>query len=264
MRRLAADAVPDLDVYREMLTESGATGPRSSSSPSSAKKRRRLDESLPSPSTTKTPTSTSLPTRALTVPSTSRPALPVVTAKKSVGKEVQASTLGGSDDADADDGDDNNVDNDENDQDDSSSSDDSDTSVDWEDVDLSAASANNPHANPPSSYIFFSNEGWANNNNNSQFAVPVYKPKEVAKPVPLEVVLDESSSSKNKLNGAQARRKVTSIDRKIRLEGHKLHLLCLIAHVHRRNKWCSDPEVIVSSIKSRNISYGNTIIVQAS
>lgn len=39
------------------------------------------------------------------------------------------------------------------------------------------------------------------------------------------------------------RRAITSVDRKRRLDIHKMHLLCLLYHVHRRNAWCNDARV---------------------
>lgn len=40
------------------------------------------------------------------------------------------------------------------------------------------------------------------------------------------------------------RRKVVSKAEKIlRLEAHKMHVLCLLAHLDRRNEWCNDDEV---------------------
>ncbi|KAL1604414.1 hypothetical protein SLS59_004212 [Nothophoma quercina] len=39
------------------------------------------------------------------------------------------------------------------------------------------------------------------------------------------------------------RRAITSVDRKRRLDIHKMHVLCLLYHVHRRNAWCNDPRV---------------------
>ncbi|KAF1912679.1 hypothetical protein BDU57DRAFT_374503 [Ampelomyces quisqualis] len=39
------------------------------------------------------------------------------------------------------------------------------------------------------------------------------------------------------------RRAITSVDKKKRLEIHKLHVLCLLYHVHRRNAWCNDLRV---------------------
>ncbi|KAF1845523.1 Rad4-domain-containing protein [Cucurbitaria berberidis CBS 394.84] len=39
------------------------------------------------------------------------------------------------------------------------------------------------------------------------------------------------------------RRAITSVDKKRRLDIHKMHLLCLLYHVHRRNAWCNDRRV---------------------
>lgn len=40
------------------------------------------------------------------------------------------------------------------------------------------------------------------------------------------------------------RRKVVSKAEKVlRLEAHKMHILCLLAHLDRRNRWCNDEEV---------------------
>lgn len=48
-----------------------------------------------------------------------------------------------------------------------------------------------------------------------------------------------------KVSKASLRKVVTSEDRKQRLLVHKLHILCLIAHVHLRNSWCNDLETKV-------------------
>jgi xeroderma pigmentosum group C-complementing protein len=39
------------------------------------------------------------------------------------------------------------------------------------------------------------------------------------------------------------RRAITSVDKKKRLDIHKMHVLCLLYHVYRRNVWCSDLRV---------------------
>ena len=39
------------------------------------------------------------------------------------------------------------------------------------------------------------------------------------------------------------RKGITSAERKLRLDIHKLHILCLLYHVHRRNIWCNDEKV---------------------
>lgn len=88
-------------------------------------------------------------------------------------------------------------------------SDDDDNEVDWEDVDLTT--------------------------------VTVLEPK-LAESAVLEVTLNDPSEMKR---STIERRKITAVDRKIRLEVHKLHLLCLMAHVSRRNRWCNNKQVQV-------------------
>ncbi|KAH5433832.1 hypothetical protein HBI44_034090 [Parastagonospora nodorum] len=39
------------------------------------------------------------------------------------------------------------------------------------------------------------------------------------------------------------RRAITSVDKKKRLDIHKMHVLCLLYHVYRRNAWCNDLRV---------------------
>ncbi|KAL6702925.1 hypothetical protein ACN47E_000826 [Coniothyrium glycines] len=39
------------------------------------------------------------------------------------------------------------------------------------------------------------------------------------------------------------RRAITSVDKRLRLDIHKMHILCLLYHVHRRNAWCNDRRV---------------------
>jgi xeroderma pigmentosum group C-complementing protein len=49
----------------------------------------------------------------------------------------------------------------------------------------------------------------------------------------------EETGSKRKVR----RRAITSVDKKRRLDIHKMHVLCLLYHVHRRNAWCNDRRV---------------------
>ena len=39
------------------------------------------------------------------------------------------------------------------------------------------------------------------------------------------------------------RKAVTKVEKSVRLETHKLHLLCLLSYLSRRNTWCNDTEV---------------------
>jgi xeroderma pigmentosum group C-complementing protein len=42
---------------------------------------------------------------------------------------------------------------------------------------------------------------------------------------------------------APRRKAITQADKVLRLEIHKLHILCLLSHVDRRNEWCNDSAV---------------------
>lgn len=65
---------------------------------------------------------------------------------------------------------------------------------------------------------------------------------------PLQITLDKPTETRKTL---VARRKpVSAAEKKLRLDVHKVHLLCLLSHVQRRNLWCNDDEVQVSSIVS--------------
>lgn len=88
---------------------------------------------------------------------------------------------------------------------------DDDEDVDWEDVDLTAVSESNRMEEGESRI--------------------------------LEVTLNDPNQ---KSKSQSEKRRVTAVDRKIRLEAHKLHLLCLLAHVSRRNIWCNNSEVQVN------------------
>ena len=58
----------------------------------------------------------------------------------------------------------------------------------------------------------------------------------------LDLVLSEVNQKATR--SAQVRRKpITSTEKKLRLEIHKMHLCSLLAHVHLRNHWCNDESV---------------------
>ena len=60
----------------------------------------------------------------------------------------------------------------------------------------------------------------------------------------LSLVLEDAEPKG--VNGpVQKRRVITSTERKLRLEIHKMHLILLLHHVHLRNHWCNDIEVQV-------------------
>ncbi|KAK2627784.1 hypothetical protein QTJ16_002430 [Diplocarpon rosae] len=56
----------------------------------------------------------------------------------------------------------------------------------------------------------------------------------------LELTITKRPAAKST---ASRRRPVTKIDKIDRLLKHKMHVLCLLSHVDRRNEWCNDSEV---------------------
>jgi xeroderma pigmentosum group C-complementing protein len=42
---------------------------------------------------------------------------------------------------------------------------------------------------------------------------------------------------------ADRRKAISREEKERRIEAHKVHLVCLLAHVEIRNRWCNDPEV---------------------
>ena len=61
----------------------------------------------------------------------------------------------------------------------------------------------------------------------------------------LDLVLGETAEIKQDHRQQSRRRPATLAERKVKLEVHKMHVLCLLAHVHLRNHWCNDEEVHV-------------------
>ncbi|KAL4997897.1 hypothetical protein BDV10DRAFT_194732 [Aspergillus recurvatus] len=57
---------------------------------------------------------------------------------------------------------------------------------------------------------------------------------------PLQITLGQHDDRKQR---AVRRKPVTAAEKKLRLDVHKTHLLCLLCHVQRRNLWCNDEEV---------------------
>ncbi|KAL6233135.1 hypothetical protein BDW75DRAFT_232235 [Aspergillus navahoensis] len=57
---------------------------------------------------------------------------------------------------------------------------------------------------------------------------------------PLRITLGQQEVRKRKV---VRHRPVTAAEKKLRLDVHKTHLLCLLCHVQRRNLWCNDEEV---------------------
>ncbi|KAL8992264.1 MAG: hypothetical protein Q9188_007626 [Gyalolechia gomerana] len=59
----------------------------------------------------------------------------------------------------------------------------------------------------------------------------------------LELFLDGDENKDREATAAARRKPLTAAERKLRLEIHKVHLLCLLSHVHLRNHWCNDQNV---------------------
>lgn len=60
----------------------------------------------------------------------------------------------------------------------------------------------------------------------------------------LDLILDDAAPSTTKRAGTRVK-SLTAAERRLRLELHKMHLLCLLSHVELRNEWCSDIQVMV-------------------
>ncbi|KAF3388309.1 DNA repair protein rhp41 [Penicillium rolfsii] len=57
----------------------------------------------------------------------------------------------------------------------------------------------------------------------------------------LQITLDRGPEFQKK--APQRRKPVTAAEKKVRLDAHKAHLLCLLAHVSLRNRWCNDDTI---------------------
>ncbi|KAJ5595035.1 uncharacterized protein N7459_001243 [Penicillium hispanicum] len=53
----------------------------------------------------------------------------------------------------------------------------------------------------------------------------------------LQLTLGQEPEPRKKAN---RRKPVTAAEKKLRLDVHKVHILCLLAHVHLRNRWCNN------------------------
>ena len=61
----------------------------------------------------------------------------------------------------------------------------------------------------------------------------------------LDLVLGRDNIRSTEKARSKLRKPVTTSERKLRLEVHKMHLICLLVHVHLRNHWCNDHNVQV-------------------
>jgi xeroderma pigmentosum group C-complementing protein len=58
---------------------------------------------------------------------------------------------------------------------------------------------------------------------------------------PLHITLDKPTDKPRHI--ISRRKPVSGAEKKLRLDIHKMHILCLLGHVHIRNLWCNDDEV---------------------
>ena len=64
----------------------------------------------------------------------------------------------------------------------------------------------------------------------------------------LDLVLKGEKGEDGHTTSERPKRKpMTAEDKKLRLEIHKMHVCCLLAHVYLRNYWCNDENVYVGS-----------------
>ncbi|UKZ76433.1 hypothetical protein TrVFT333_004137 [Trichoderma virens FT-333] len=73
---------------------------------------------------------------------------------------------------------------------------------------------------------------------------------EQQEPKELELNLSAQKSAMTSKQGADRRRPITKEEKERRIVIHKTHLLCLMAHVAKRNHWCNDAKV-QDSLRSR-------------
>lgn len=88
--------------------------------------------------------------------------------------------------------------------------------VEWEDVDVQQSAPGAPSATAVSG----GNEGT------------------------LQITLGHEPEKRKKT--VRRRKPITATEKKVRLEVHKAHLLCLLGHAYSRNRWCNDDELQVS------------------
>ena len=62
----------------------------------------------------------------------------------------------------------------------------------------------------------------------------------------LSIVLNEKQDAKEQMS-KQRRRLRTLLEKNRRIETHKVHILCLLAHTHLLNTWCNDRSIQVLS-----------------
>lgn len=75
----------------------------------------------------------------------------------------------------------------------------------------------------------------------------------------LQITLEQEPEKHKK--AVQRRKPLTGAERKVRLDVHKCHILCLLGHVQLRNMWCNDEELQVSIGPLWDIDWGPNSII---
>ncbi|KAI5778403.1 hypothetical protein EDC01DRAFT_712675, partial [Geopyxis carbonaria] len=230
--RAKKDAEPEIpEVFAEMVKEDrkrerggrdgrdGTSGVESAGEPSSAVKRRRTGEARAGPSTTVTPLKKLRTTAGNEMDAEestgSRPS--ARSAKAAGGSKGKAIVVEASE-AEDEEADMPAAAAESSSEDEyEASSDDDESDVDWEDVELGSKPMN------------------------TTMIAPQLEPEPDPEPAkPLELILNDPKARRA---AGPARRKITAVERRIRLETHKMHMICLMQHVALRNRWCNDSEV---------------------
>lgn len=76
----------------------------------------------------------------------------------------------------------------------------------------------------------------------------------------LQITLEQEPEKRKK--PVQKRKPVTAAEKKIRMDVHKVHLLCLLAHVNLRNRWCNDGPVQVRMTIGNNVLSAFNIVLE--
>lgn len=127
---------------------------------------------------------------------------------------------------------------------------DDDEAVEFEDVPLPAqfgSDEDSDSSQRPQQTIYRSED--SDSDSADEFDAGIFDTTHEASAAPqpsgdLELTLKARPSPPKK---ATARRKaVTKAEKALRLQTHKMHVLCLLAYVERRNAWCSDESVQAS------------------
>jgi xeroderma pigmentosum group C-complementing protein len=98
------------------------------------------------------------------------------------------------------------------------SDDSSEIDLNWEEVDLQE------------SFVEDNNSGQHDNQNDE-----------------LSLVLNQDTGA-TRGHGKNRKVPITAAERQLRVDTHKMHLLCLLVHIHIRNHWCNDGKVHVGQL----------------